>query len=284
MPSVIKQPPFGEFDRGQAKALRVKALFMLDVQNGCIVECVTGDKYAIGAGTVVYTPEGAALQFDGSQAFNITMRPGFFPTLPARDYCVAARIAPTAQQAGNPGQIFGLSASTSTQTSTGVGWDNSATPNLGTTFLHGSGAGTLTGGTVAATLNKFDTIFSFTDMISGGVHRNWINGVGRTPSDAVGGSAQLDEVTFGAQHRSAGFLRQAKGRLLWAAILDVTQNTSTPNSSAFDDAMFWSLYANDFPHNLFRRTRRILPGAAAAAFMARQGLSIPQSINRAATF
>lgn len=261
MPRVNKNPSFGDFDRGFATSLGVKALFMLDVQSGCIVEAVTGDKYAITSGTVVSTPEGYAIQYDGTQQQTITLRPNFF-TSNSRDWYVAGRIAPTAQQAGNPGAIFGVSASSGNQTHYGIGWDNSATPLVGAVQLTTTAAAYITGSGKAAALRQFNTVFANTEPGSGTNGKAWVDGVARAATPLTGAQNTGDEVVFGAQHRSAGFLRQAKGWLLWGAII---YYPTVISNSYVDDNVMWSLYANDFPYNLFRRTRRLWPAAAAVA-------------------
>lgn len=277
MPSSVKLR-LRDFDCGLANTLGVVALFMVDKTQQKVIDVVTGTAVTIGSGvTIVDTPEGPALHFSGSQQFNFD-HPAVAGT-GVCNYISIGRIRATAQQGGNPGQIFGPAWKGGDQCSYGIGWDNSATPKVGGTVLNGNGAGMSVSVTTA--INRFDTVAAIGD--AGNFHSTaWVNGVSLGTNQGTGGVGNPDTISFGGQVRLSGALRYATGDLLWAALL------KRVNSNVFDtrpsDAEMWTLYATDFPHSLFRKTRRPWPGAGGASFIARRGLAILQAVNRAGTY
>lgn len=161
---------------------------------------------------------------------------------------IAARVRATAAQAGTPGCAFGLAASTGSQTSIGIGFDPSY--NVGASWLTSSGAGITAYSPSAA--NAWVTVFVQCANTNSGLvyYRSWINGIPATTSQGssvAGTQGSIDELSIGAQHRSAGYLRQFKGDIEWAAVLNV------PGADDFtltDDAAL-NLYNSGYPYSLF---------------------------------
>lgn len=250
MPSVNK-PLLRDFDHGLAKSLGVVALFMVDKTQGAVVDVVTGLTFALGSGvTIVDTPEGAAMHFSGAQEFDV-QHPAVTGEDPSAFVCVA-RIRATAQQGADPGCIFGTCNSSVDQGSFGVGWDSSATPKVGATWLTANGAGSVN--TITTALNRFDTVFSHGQGGSGS-NPAWVNGVLVGSATVSGTPTFPTRICFGGQNRASGALRFATGDLLWAALI------KRPGFAAVFDTRItsgevWQLYATDFPYSLFRKTRR----------------------------
>lgn len=260
MPRLVKPNIIGEFDKGLAKSLGVQALYMLDDASGTFVDLMTLTSAALTSGGRAVVQEGRVVTFDGTQQQALS-HPSI-NTYSLDAYVVCGRILATAQQAGNPGHVFGVCSSSGTQAAVGIGFDNSASPKAGVAWLAGSGAGLAAGVTVG--LNKWCTVYAQ----GGGNGTNplaWVDGLpAPNISGASGGVSTINEITFGAQHRAAGFLRNAKAQMLWGAILRVNSETAGTNTPyGFSDAEAWNLYASDFPYNLFRKSRRLWPAAAA---------------------
>src|SRR5579875_592741 len=170
----------GEIDRAAAAELGLVALFLFQESSGYIRDVVTKAGAALTSGGVAIDQPGLVLTFNGSQAQNLA-----FPTLPNSTYApyvIAARIKATAVQTGDPGQFFGVCASSGTQASFGVGFDNSSPPKVGGTWLDNNGAGVTA--TSQGALNTWYTVYaqptidSTGTVLTGG--KAWINGVAAT--------------------------------------------------------------------------------------------------------
>lgn len=240
MPSPVKPLAISPINRAVAEGLGVIALFFFRESGSArAYDEITGANVLSGGGTAIDT-EGIAYTFNGSQQNNLAF---VIPTYAsANTPLVCARIKATATQAANPGSAFGLGALTGTQSGVGVGFDTSNNVGIATMTGGGSGLASFSAGSQ----NVWYTVFAQCIAFGGsGACNAWINGTPATTQGTVatGGVATLNELAFGAQHRSAGFLRQFKGNIEWAAVIDT-------RGGAFTDAQAAALYASDFPYNL----------------------------------
>lgn len=166
---------------------------------------------------------------------------------------VAARIRATAAQAGTPGAAFGVYDGTS-QGGFGVGFDPSG--NAGTALLTSGGAYLSSSSSVG--LNKWVTVFAQISGWNAGLSVAYVDGVPATTgqgSSYIGDPRSPNEISYGAQHRSSGFLRQFKGDIEWAAILRVPPGEGQWQS--LTDSLALELYQSGYPYNLIKTTRRI---------------------------
>ena len=252
MPTYVKPADLGPFDRQLAKRFGVVALFMFN-EDGSYRELMTNRTVTAANGDRINTPEGKAPTFAGASGVNMTFPLGG-SAVTAR-YLVCGRIRANAQQAGEPGCIFGISSSGATQSGSGIGWDNSATPNVGGTRLTSTAANTYA--KTATAIGRYNTVFAQCNN-NGGAGSAWIDGRPATTGQggAVTGTVTTyDQITIAAQWRTAGFLRQAKGEILWGAVIDLGSDVTSTGPFFTDDRAF-SLYASNFPYNLFRSARR----------------------------
>lgn len=166
---------------------------------------------------------------------------------------VAARIRATAVQAGTPGAAFGVYDSTS-QGGFGVGFDPSG--NAGCAMLTSGGAYINARSSVG--LTKWVTVYAQISGTSGGMNVAYIDGLPASTaqgSNYIGDPRTPNEIAYGAQHRSSGFLRQFKGDIEWAAILRVAPKDGQWQS--LTDSLALDLYQSGYPYNLIKATRRI---------------------------
>lgn len=262
MPGLLRKvAPGARIHRADiAASLGLVALFLLDEDSGVLRDLVGGARTPLSSGGVGRGPAGRILTFNGAQATNLALR---LPANPGASsyrervqrFSVLGRFRPLAAAAADPAGIFGIYASSGDQAGFGVGWNGST--GVGLQFLDGNGAGTLAYSPGA--IGTWYTVATSCDETIGGVLRAWINGQpattgqgGNAGTPAAGGA--FDEVSFGAQHRSSGFLRHANGELEWGAVL---------HGRPLNDAAAWRLYADDFPYNLLTPRRRywLVPGA-----------------------
>lgn len=166
---------------------------------------------------------------------------------------VAARVRATAAQAGTPGAAFGVYDGT-LQGGFGVGFDPSG--NAGAALLTSGGA--YLSSSTPVGLNKWVTVFAQISGVNAGASVSYIDGKPATTGQGasyIGDPRSPNEIAYGAQHRSTGFLRQFKGDIEWAAILRV----SPPDGGwrSLTDQLALDLYQSGYPYNLINTTRRI---------------------------
>lgn len=255
-----QQPPSGaQIDPARAAAFNT--LWLATFNNGRSVNDLVAGNGSTNPGGSSTASEGLIATFNGSQQGNSSL---ILPSTHPDTYVIAARIRATATQAGSPGAAFGIYCS-STQGGIGVGFDTSN--NVGAAWLTGSGAGLLSRS--AGVQNRFYTVFAQMSMngINTASTKAWIDGVPAATSQgtSTGGSftPSINEFAIGAQHRSSGFLRQFKGDILWASILQFPGVEGATNFS-FTDQNAADLYAYGYPWNLFEK-RRLWPVSTAGA-------------------
>ncbi len=187
---------------------------------------------------------------------------------------VAARVRATAAQAGTPGAAFGVYDGTS-QGGFGVGFDTSG--NAGAALLTSAGAYLSSGAPVG--LNKWVTVFAQITGGSAGFSYSYVDGKPATTGQGAsyaGDPRSPSEIAYGAQHRSAGFLRQFKGDIEWAAVLRVSPPDGGDRS--LTDQLALDLYHSGYPYNLINTTRRTYFDMGAG------GGATPVSSDQAATY
>lgn len=259
MPGLLRKvAPGARIHRADiAASLGLVALFLLDEDSGVLRDLVGGARTPLSSGGVGRGPAGRILTFNGAQATNLALRlPANPPSSAHRDniarFSVLGRLRPDAAAASDPAAIFGLYSSAGEQNGFGIGWNTSL--EVGAQLLSGNGAATSARSPGSA--GTWYTVFA--SAAANGVNSAWIDGRPATTSQGASADgatgAALNEVSFGAQHRSAGFLRYANGALEWGAVL---------HGRPLNDAAAWRLYADDFPYNLLTPRRRywLVPGA-----------------------
>ena len=264
MPRISKPAVFdrGAFNVALAKSIGVQNLFLFDQASGQIVDFMNPQLInglltsGMAAG---FDTAGRVITGNGTSGVQVIALPAPMQTASAGNLVIAGRIKAAAVQSNTPGQAFGLSASTGTQTNFGIGFDNSNPPKAGSTWLTGNGAGT-TALSVTAVNTWVTVAAQVTNMASSPSAYAWINGQPATSGQGgliSGGVATMDELVFCGQHRNAGYLRWLNGAIEWAAILAVP---ATP----MPDAWHWQLYADDFPYNLFSTEISFVKATAAS--------------------
>lgn len=245
MPDKNKQGRIFLLDRTKAAQTGTIWLSLFQEPN-TIRDLVRGANIA-NPGGLVTDFEGSAATFNGSQQQNLAFAlPGTLPD----NIIVAARIKATGTQASNPGAAFGIYASSGNQTGIGVGFDTSN--NVGHAYLDAFGAGV--SARSAGAQNIYYTVFA--QRLSNTNAYAWINGKPATTSQGVpdsGSIATVNEICIGAQHRSAGFLRQFKGNIEWAALLYLPLGQNNPMPDAYAEA----LYNSNYPYSLEAKPNRI---------------------------
>lgn len=243
-------------DADTAASLGLCALFLFDEDSGQVRDLVSGTNTPLTSGGVARGERGRILTFNGSQQVNMLR---YLPTnvgansfrAHAANFSVLGRIRPDAAAATDPAGIFGIYAS-GDQSGFGIGWNTSSA--VGMQWLSGNGAGTLSRS--SGTNGVWYDVYAHVDRLTAGFA--WINGQPATTSQGAtldgGGGSQNNEISLGAQHRSAGFLRNANGAIEWGAVLF---GPSLNDTSAFN------LYQSDFPYNLLTPRRRyyLVPAA-----------------------
>lgn len=165
---------------------------------------------------------------------------------------VAARVRATDAQAGTPGAAFGVYDATS-QGGFGVGFDPSG--NAGTALLTSGGAYLSSSSSVG--LNKWVTVFAQISGTNAGFSYSYVDGKPATTGQGAsytGDPRSPNEIAYGAQHRSSGFLRQFKGDIEWAAVLRVSPPDGGGRS--LTDQLALDLYQSGYPYNLINTKRR----------------------------
>jgi hypothetical protein len=219
-----------------------RVLYLATPNDGRFVNQVRGDSIVNPGGLSGYGDKAIAT-FNGSQVNNTLYN---FNGATNGRTIVAARIRATATQSATPGVAFSHCASTA-QATLGVGFDTSN--NVGAAILNGNGASLPVYS--SGQLNTWYTVFASTSTTSNYSVKSWINGVPAAVNQGVlvGGSFESgDEITFGGAHRSSGFLRQFKGDIEWAAILDWPFTVFTDQDAA-------NLYQSGFPYSILRPRR-----------------------------
>lgn len=208
----------------------------------------------IGGG-VVRNPGGLSLGPNGRIATFNGAQQGNSPLWLNGSYTgiiVAARVRATAAQAGTPGAAFGVYDGTS-QGGFGVGFDPSG--NAGAALLTSGGAYLSSSAPVG--LNKWVTVFAQITGGNAGFSYSYVDGKPATTGQGAsyaGDPRSPNEIAYGAQHRSAGFLRQFKGDIEWAAVLRVSPPDG--GNRSLTDQLALDLYQSGYPYNLINTKRR----------------------------
>ena len=254
MPAKNKEGRIFLLDR--AKAAQTGTFWLSLFQEEKLVRDLVGGQDLSNPGGFTINEGGSVATFNGAQQQNKAI---VFPSGATQgDIIVAARIKATAAQAGNPGAAFGLAASAGTQTGVGVGFD--ASNNVGHAFLDSYGAGLR--GYSAGALNTYYTVFA--QRLSNTNAYGWINGNPATTSQGATGGATgaINELVIGAQHRSAGYLRQFKGNIEWAALIYLPKGSASGTDGLMSDEFAKYLYESNYPYSLEAKPSRIFAAAA----------------------
>lgn len=189
---------------------------------------------------------GRVATFNGSQQGNLA-----FPLPNGHvNMVVAARIRATATQSGTPGAAFGIYDS-SAQGGFGVGFDPSN--NVGLAALTSSGA-YLTQRSVGA-LGKWYTVYAQVNAAADASGVCYVDGRPVTTSQgaSIPGLIRVgNEVSFGAQHRSSGFLRPFTGDIEWAALMYLPKD----DWQSLTDDVALRLFESGYPYNLLTPIQR----------------------------
>lgn len=251
----ISQPqyPVG-IDRGNVFAQ--KTIYLATPNTGVLLLNAVRNTTIVLPGSVIHDDNSIVATFSGAQQANqaFALPPG--ATLD--NIVVAARVKATAAQAGNPGAAFGLYASGG-QTGVGVGFDTANA--VGAAYIDNNGAGLAAKSSGA--LNTWYTVYVQAQTVGDKRCNAWINGAPATTQSVQWAPiATVDEIAIGAQHRSAGFLRNFTGRVQWMALLHYPGPTGQFN---FFDSDAAALYRSGYPWSAFAPIRRRIwmPSAAA---------------------
>lgn len=270
MPAKNKEGRIFLLDR--AKAQQTGTFWLSLFQEEKLVRDLVGGQDLSNPGGFAIDEGGSVATFNGAQQQNKAI---VFPSgFGAGNIIVAARIKATAAQAANPGAAFGIAASAGTQTGIGVGFD--ASNNVGHAFLDSAAAGLR--GYSAGALNTYYTVFA--QRLSNTNAYGWINGNPATTSQgAAGGSfGTIDELVIGAQHRSAGYLRQFKGNIEWAALIYLPKAGTAGTDGLMSDEFAKYLYESNYPYSLEAKPSRIwVAGAGGGVTAALTGQAITAS-------
>jgi len=254
MPDKNKQGRIFLLDR--AKAQQTGTFWLSLFQEEKLVRDLVGGQDLSNPGGFTINEGGSVATFNGAQQQNKAI---VFPSgFSQGQIIVAARIKATAAQAANPGAAFGIAASAGLQTGIGVGFD--ASNNVGHAFLDSTGAGLR--GYSAGALNTYYTVFA--QRLYNSNAYGWINGNPATTSQgAAGGSTgTIDELVIGAQHRSAGYLRQFKGNIEWAALIYLPKAGVNGTDGLMSDEFAKYLYESNYPYSLEAKPSRIFVASA----------------------
>lgn len=245
MPDKNKQGRIFLLDR--TKAAQTGTIWLSLFQEEKTIRDLVGGANIANPGGLVTDFEGSAATFNGSQQQNLAF--AFPGTLPD-NIIVAARIKATGTQASNPGAAFGIYASSGNQTGIGVGFDTSN--NVGHAYLDSIGAGV--SARSAGAQNVYYTVFA--QRMSDTRMYAWINGKPANTSQGgndSGSIATVNEICIGAQHRSAGFLRQFKGNIEWASLIYLPLGQNNPMPDSYAEA----LYNSNYPYSLEAKPNRL---------------------------
>lgn len=257
MPAKNKEGRIFLLDR--AKAAQTGTFWLSLFQEEKLVRDLVGGQDLSNPGGFTINEGGSVATFNGAQQQNKAI---VFPSGSSNigNIIVAARIKATAAQAANPGAAFGIAASAGGQTGVGVGFD--ASNNVGHAFLDSNGAGLR--GYSAGALNTYYTVFA--QRLSNTNAYGWINGNPATTSQgaAGGGVSTINELVIGAQHRSAGYLRQFKGTIEWAALIHLPKGSAAGTDGLMSDEFAKYLYESNYPYSLEAKPSRIFAAAAAS--------------------
>lgn len=239
------------FRPNRAALARTRTVWLSNFQDhGTVRDLVSGGVNTL-AGTRIDTTEGPALQFLGGTGNGVIS-----PVTPLTNnnndiakYAFIARVRATATQPGSPGAAFGLYAS-GAQGGLGIGFNS--TNQIGAAWLSSSGAG-LAGAQTCVLGQWYTVIVQGTPFnVTGGTFV-WVQGGTRTEGSTSQGTiaTAIDEVAIGAMHRSSGYLRQFRGDIAWAALL---QND---NPYWMTDDIANELFASNYPFSLQTQARTI---------------------------
>lgn len=248
MPAKNKEGRIFLLDR--AKAAQTGTIWLSVFQEEKTVRDLVSGTNLANPGGFSIDEGGSVATFNGAQQQNIAF---VIPVL--NNTIIAARVKATAAQAANPGAAFGIYASSGVQSGFGVGFDTAN--SVGCTYIDNSGAGTLARS--AGSLNKWYTVF--VQHLDNNSTYAWINGKPATTgqgSTHPSSFSTINEISIGAQHRSSGFLRQFKGNIEWAAIL----NLPVGSNNVLTDDYAEYLYESNYPYSLEAKPSRIWVGAA----------------------
>lgn len=248
MPDKNKQGRIFLLDR--AKAQQTGTIWLSVFQEEKTVRDLVSGTNLTNPGGFSIDEGGSVATFNGAQQQNIAF---VVPVL--NNTIIAARVKATAAQAANPGAAFGIYASSGVQSGFGVGFDTAN--SVGCTYIDNSAAGTLARS--AGSLNKWYTVF--VQHLDNNSTYAWINGKPATTgqgSTHPSGFSTINEISIGAQHRSSGFLRQFKGNIEWAAIL----NLPVGSNNVLTDDYAEYLYESNYPYSLEAKPSRIFVASA----------------------
>ena len=243
MPDKNKQGRIFLLDR--AKAQQTGTIWLSVFQEEKTVRDLVSGTNLTNPGGFSIDEGGSVATFNGAQQQNIAF---VVPVL--NNTIIAARVKATAAQAANPGAAFGIYASSGVQSGFGVGFDTAN--SVGCTYIDNSAAGTLARS--AGSLNNWYTVF--VQHLDNRSTYAWINGKPATTGQGSAHSSTfstINEISIGAQHRSSGFLRQFKGNIEWAAILNLPVGA---NNVLTDDYAEY-LYESNYPYSLEAKPSRI---------------------------
>ena len=246
MPAKNKEGRIFLLDR--AKAAQTGTIWLSVFQEEKTVRDLVSGTNLANPGGFSIDEGGSVATFNGAQQQNIA-----FVVPASNNTIIAARVKATAAQAANPGAAFGIYASSGNQSGFGVGFDTAN--SVGCTYIDNSAAGTLARS--AGSLNKWYTVF--VQHLDNRSTYAWINGKPATTgqgSTHPSGFSTINEISIGAQHRSAGFLRQFKGNIEWAAIL----NLPVGSNNVLTDDYAEYLYESNYPYSLEAKPSRIWVG------------------------
>ena len=227
-----------------AKVRETDTQFLL-IPGADLRDPITGRQLKTPGGLSV-GPNGQVLTFNGSQQGNLPL------SLPrgGTGLVVAGRIMATATQSSTPGSAFGFHSLTS-QRGVGIGFDPSN--NVGATQLTTGGA--YLPSNSPGVQNRWYTVYAEARTDTSGHTRAYIDGVIAATGDqlTIGVSDfDPDEIAVGAQHRSAGFLRQFRGQIEWGALFYVKDALLGVNGLGLTPEIAANMYASGYPYNLFR--------------------------------
>ncbi len=264
MPAKNKEGRIFLLDR--SKAAKTGTIWLSVFQEAKTIRDLIGGANIANPGGFAINEGGSVATFSGAQQQNLAF------TLPAQDnIIIAARVKATAGQAADPGAAFGIYSAGGNQSGFAVGFNPSN--EVGCTYLDNNGAGTLARS--AGSLNVWYTVFI--QARSDSSTYAWINGKPATTGQGSTHTAifsTLDEICIGAQHRSAGFLRNFTGNIEWAAILNLPVGTNNTLTDAYAEY----LYESNYPYSLEAKPSRIFAAAASGTVW---NVSVSESITLA---
>jgi hypothetical protein len=231
----------------RAVAARTRTAWFTDFRDPGIIRDLIGGQNIPATGTRIVGEDGTALSFDGTQGQQGPARA--WPALNRIAFIARIR-ANNATQPANPGAVFGVYSATGAQGGVGIGLNGLT---VGAAWLNANGAGL--GAPVAISANTWYTVIvqGAPNDFFGTPQRTWVAGVGSTTATPSSGAADspMDTVVVGAQYRSAGYLRNARADIAWAAIL------LGDSADWMTDEIAAGLFASDYPQSLRAPSRTI---------------------------